>query len=352
MSLKGVTFSGQIVTPSDDGALYNAHYGDGVLHGCAMSLSGTNLNIAGGHLIACGRVCNVDGTTPVSLTGHGLTTGYVQVVLNYDTTRPVGSQLYTSIVPSATTTFPALTQQDINLTGSLYQLQLAIVQISGGSPSNITTGLGKTRLMSNTGADFNFSGSGGFVDLKNSGTLQGRLLLNASGGVQVGRYSSGNISNGFYAHNDGRAIVFADGDEISFRPNGVNSTTGEVKISTTGQIIGGHTMVTQDKASTSIPAGTVTNLTSVTGINASGIYLVTGNCNFVHSASNNGYARLILGTTGSGVSLSSSVYVVGTNTVYCNIANVVTGVTAQYLNFSSNYAGSATSAHISVTRLA
>ena len=352
MSLKGVTFSGQLVTPEDDGSVYNAHYGDGILNGCSMAISGNNLNIGSGHLIAGGRVCHVDGTTSVSLSGHGLTNGYIQVILNYDTTRPAGSQWFTSNVSSATTTFPALTQQDINLTGSTYQMQLAVVQVSGGSPSTITTGLGKSRLVSETGADFNFSGSGGFIDLKNSGTAQGRLLLNSSGGVQVGHYNSGNIVNGVYAHNDGREIVFADSNSVQIRPNGVNSTSGMVEFTTAGQQIGGHGVVSKDVATVSIPSGnTVTNLLSVTGLDAGGLYLVFGHCSFGHTNSDTGYARLILGSTSSGVSLAQSVYCAGTGDRNISLSRFVTGVAAQYLNFSSSYAGSAKSFHMSVVRL-
>lgn len=351
MSFKGITFSGQNVTPKNDGALYNAHYGDGVLNGCAMALSGNNLAVQSGHLVACGRVCQVDGATNVDLSGRSITNGYIQVILNYDTTRPAGNQWFTSLVESATTTFPALTQNDINLSGTLYQIQLAVVQVTGGSLSNITSAIGKSRLVSDTGADFRFT-AGGFINLLNNGTIDGRIQMNSSGALTVGHYESGSVANGLNAHNDGRAIVYGDGKPVQIRPNGVNDTTGQVEFGPDGQQIGGHPMETKDVATVSIPAGnTVKNLTSITGLDAAGIYLVTGNCNFGHTNSDTGYARLIIGSTPTGVSVAQSVYCAGTGDRNLSIARLVTGLTAQYLNFSSSYAGTATSCHLAVVRL-
>ena len=139
MAFKGITFAGQNVTPKNDGALYNAHYGDGILDGCTMTISGDDLVIASGHFIAGGRVCQVDGATSVDLSGRTLTTGYIQVIMNYDLSQGEGSQWYTTFVESATTTFPDLTQDDINGTGTLYQLELAVIQISGGNLTSITS---------------------------------------------------------------------------------------------------------------------------------------------------------------------------------------------------------------------
>ena len=144
---KGITFSGQNGRPQDDGALYMAHYGDGILDGCAMSISGDDLVIQSGHFIMGGRVVHVDGATNVDLSGRGLTTGYIQVIMNADMSKGEGLQVYSSFVESATTTFPTLTQDDINGTDTLYQFELAVIQISGGNLSSIIQSMESSSVM-------------------------------------------------------------------------------------------------------------------------------------------------------------------------------------------------------------
>ena len=60
---------------------------------------------------------------------------FLYFVLDFDMSKPEGMQWnpHTPLIESATTTFPALTQDDINDTGTLYQVELAVVQISGGN---------------------------------------------------------------------------------------------------------------------------------------------------------------------------------------------------------------------------
>ena len=98
MAFKGITFAGQNVTPKNDGGLYQAHYGDGILWGCSMNISGDDLVIQSGEFIMGGRVVQVDGATNVDLSGRSLTTGYIQVIMNADLTQGEGNQWYTTIV--------------------------------------------------------------------------------------------------------------------------------------------------------------------------------------------------------------------------------------------------------------
>ena len=271
MAFKGITFAGQNVTPKNDGALYGAHYGDGILDGCTMTLSGDDLVIASGHFIAGGRVCQVDGATSVDLSGRTLTNGYIQVVMDYDTSKPEGQQwnIHQPLTESATTTFPDLTKDDINETGTLYQLQLAVVQISGGNLTSITSSLGTSGVISQNGVDTNFA----------------HLKQTSDGGFRVGLASpseGGNfVSLAGLSGGETYVSLFTQGGNIGFRPNGIGSTTGEMYLDTDGQLHGGATFTTATKStSTSIPAASWTTVVSISGLDTSGIYVVIGYCTY------------------------------------------------------------------------
>ena len=235
MAFKGITFAGQNVTPKNDGALYNAHYGDGILDGCTMTISGDDLVIASGHFIAGGRVCQVDGATSVDLSGRTLTTGYIQVIMNYDLSQGEGSQWYTTFVESATTTFPDLTQDDINGTGTLYQLELAVIQISGGNLTSITSQIAYSPIQI----------------LDANGDMVGKVDYDGSDMVDFCRTDAdGNPLTGVFA-NENDVCVYANNRNIVFRPKGRDDNTNQVAISAAGQIYNGYTIEAEDDDATS-----------------------------------------------------------------------------------------------------
>lgn len=267
---KGVTFSAQNVTPKDDGALYNAHYGDGILDGCSMTISGDDLVIQPGHFIACGRQCKVDGATSVDLSGRSLQTGYIQVIMNYDLTQGEGQQWYTTLVESATTTFPALTQEDINgVSGTLYQLELAVIQISGGNLTSIISQIGGSFLVAR--------------DTINPPTLKlvssvgehGVLYASPDAtNVRLANVSGGTTNSGLDLYDNGTPILFAETNNIIFRPQGRNDNTKQVVIDSQGQVRGGHKLIlTENNTSTSVVAG-YTGLKSETL--SAGVWLIEG----------------------------------------------------------------------------
>ena len=267
---KGVTFSAQNVTPKDDGALYNAHYGDGILDGCSMAISGDDLVIQPGHFIACGRVCHVDGATSVDLSGRTLQTGYIQVIMNYELTQGEGQQWYTTFIESATTTFPALTQDDINTpTGELYQLELAVVQISGGNLTSIIKQIIPSFLL---GRELRVVGSENeygtgympnipiIVDGEMVGNIQ---TVSNNKDIRINCYSNGAGFGSIVFSPLTNALILAlnGSGQFSFRPKGVFDSTNLVNIDQNGQIIGGHSIASSEKSSSTIlPTNTSTAL--------------------------------------------------------------------------------------------
>ena len=146
--LKGCTFDNQNVTSQNDGGLYQTIFPqDGILWGCSMSVTTDTLTIQPGEMMIGGRLIWVDGATSIQLSDP-IANGYGQLVLEIDlsqtSTQDTFNQVSAQFVYSTTTTFPELTQGDINEPGGdmIYQQQLAVVTISGSNITGITSQLG------------------------------------------------------------------------------------------------------------------------------------------------------------------------------------------------------------------
>ena len=330
MPFKGITFAGQNVTPKNDGGLYQAHYGDGILWGCEMALSGDDLVIQSGEFIMGGRVVQVDGATSVDLSGRTLQTGYIQVIMNADLTQGEGSQWYTTFVESATTTFPALTQDAINDNGDLYQIQLAIVQVSGGNLTSIYAGLNHS-----------------WVIAKNLNYNPVAMRLLDDGTFRIGETGAGGSSlKGMSSAVGGQLILFTDSSSIVLHPNGIGSNVGEVYFDVVGQQHGGHQIITKDSTSTvslsgaytsvlsqSLDAGLwdITGVIGVKGLNSANIATI----NLWHT-SGYAYARN-----------TASLYTSTANTVYIstNLKVNLTATTTEHIYASASSTASCTEAH-------
>ena len=224
MSFVGVTFDGQNVSPKDDGALYGCHYGDGIIDGCAMSVTSSSLVIQSGHIIAGGRQCKVDGATELDLSA--VTENYVQVYLQYDVSQAEGEQWDWGYKEQASLPFGALTQEDINGTGNIYQVQLAILETSGGNITAINRSMHMASLIVR---DTN----GGYATIN---------LQDIAGTFIQSYNSNGVLQGGIQFTNDGRQIIYGNGTNyIQLRPNGRTDVNGQVSFGTDGQQINGHT---------------------------------------------------------------------------------------------------------------
>lgn len=293
MSFRGVTFGGENVTPANDGGLYAAHHGDGILLGCSMSLSGTDLIVSSGEFIACGRVVMVDGATSVDLSGVSITDGYVQVIMNLEPTNT--PMYYTSLVESASTTFPSLTQQDLNLSGTQYQMELAVVQMVGGSPSSIYKSIQASSLIVNSDV------GNPNIWLSTNGTQDGVIYESATDQTTIiSAFDSGNIMAGSVYSKDGSACThFATNGQIKFRPLASNSTTYQSYIDTDGsfnfggQRVGGLTVdgTENSSASISVSANTATQIASKSLVSG-GLYIAYANVSFTPSSAVGGYTVL------------------------------------------------------------
>lgn len=118
-----VTFEGQHIAPSDDGAAWASGLTDGILSGCALTKSGASLTIAAGKIVAAGRVARVDNARTFALASSG----YDRLVLTIDLSKTAAEQVALDIQHSSSQAFPALTQDDINNGGTKYQTEICMV---------------------------------------------------------------------------------------------------------------------------------------------------------------------------------------------------------------------------------
>lgn len=147
--LKGVVFNAQTMTPKAHARAMENVLNDGILSGCTVTASGANATIAAGYMCVKGRTIEVESATTIAATPT-YPNGYGRLVLSLDMTQTstssVNHQAYVDWEYSSTNSFPALTQDDINGSGSLYQVVLATAQFSSGNISTITQNLGNVTM--------------------------------------------------------------------------------------------------------------------------------------------------------------------------------------------------------------
>ena len=110
--------------------------GDGIIRDCDITFTANSITVGDGQFILLGGVIANDGAETISVTPT-LTDGYMRLKCRIDLTKeaqetgPGPVECRTDF--STTTTFPALTQEDINGTGSIYEGEIAVLQIVSGN---------------------------------------------------------------------------------------------------------------------------------------------------------------------------------------------------------------------------
>lgn len=299
MAFKGITFAGQNVTPKNDGGLYQAHYGDGILWGCSMNISGDDLVIQSGEFIMGGRVVQVDGATNVDLSGRTLQTGYIQVIMNADLSQGEGSQWYTSFVEQSTIVFPALTQGNINNTDTLYQIELAVVQVSGGNLNAVyrTMDYSPLTAVDDLMIDDGTNQLEGFVDANGSG-LRGLQGYGSPQGLFFPKTGSADV------------VIYGNGDSVFIRPYGVSNDTGRATFYANGdfrilgQMLGGTTTLTGPALVSSVTGNTVVARVN-SGLDANARYIVFGYFGGTPSNANSGSTDMAIDVDGTAYRITS-----------------------------------------------
>ena len=143
----GVTFENQAATPSDDAVIRRAILSDGILDGCELSYTGSTLTMAAGQMMICGR--QVKHTSTQNWAVADETTGYARLLLTTDLTRTSTKDTFDQVVDtieyaSSIDGFASLVQEDINASGTRYQIVAAVVSLAAGGISAIVDKLGQS----------------------------------------------------------------------------------------------------------------------------------------------------------------------------------------------------------------
>lgn len=211
MALNGLIFDRRNNTAKNWRSILAEIMGDGIIgSGCEVTSTSNSITVGGGHFILKGAVIENNGADTIPVTPT-LTDGYVRLICRIDLTQEASEtgpgQVGWVTDFSATPTFPALTQEDINGTGSVYEGEIAVLQIVSGNITGITRQIGA--------AEIDAEKLGGklpeYYMPKIGGTFIGNVILNANYAFQcIG-------SGGMYwqlKNNGGNLGAFCDVFEV------------------------------------------------------------------------------------------------------------------------------------------
>lgn len=148
MSLTGITFANQKITPSDDGRLYGAMLADGILTGCGITFAAATLSVAAGSLLIGTRELRTSGET---LSVTGATSGYARVIIDIDLTRAATKTSFEQAqfqiqYAASLDAFAALEQQDINTAGTHYQAAFCVLSLGTAGITSVVSSLASARV--------------------------------------------------------------------------------------------------------------------------------------------------------------------------------------------------------------
>lgn len=148
MSLTGITFANQKITPSDDGRLYGAMLADGILTGCGITFAAATLSVAAGSLLIGTRELRTSGET---LSVTGATSGYARVIVDIDLTRAATKTSFEQAqfqiqYAASLDAFAALEQQDINTAGTHYQAVFCVLSLGTAGITGVVSSLASARV--------------------------------------------------------------------------------------------------------------------------------------------------------------------------------------------------------------
>lgn len=178
MAINGVIFESRDNTAKNWGSVFQSMYQDGKVAGCDISVSSAQntVTIGAGYFVAGGRIVQLTAPQTISITGAPTGLAYARIKFVIDLSQAPSEnsfeQGFFAYDFSATTTFTALIQQDINgsnLSDTSYESQICIVGLSSGSVTDLVE-------------DFN-NAAGPFLPLA-GGTLTGSVIFPQGIGIK------------------------------------------------------------------------------------------------------------------------------------------------------------------------
>lgn len=145
MAFDPITFEGNDLTAIADGGFQSALMSDGVVWGCAISVTNSSITIQKGEIILCGRLVHFKSVTTIQLTPT-VTSGFGRLVLTAQPNAVSPVILTAEFVQSS---FEALTQEDINDTGNTYQIEVARFSVSSSQIGSLISQISRSAISNN-----------------------------------------------------------------------------------------------------------------------------------------------------------------------------------------------------------
>ena len=154
----GVTYANQRVSAADHAKLFRMVIGDGVMNGCGCSYRYDKFTISDGQFIACGRLTGIEGSEVIDITGNS---GYARIrgVIDMDQAAEIDAfgQFYWRVdYASSADGFAALTQEDVNARGKIYEIEWAVVSLGEGGITGIVRSIANAEGGSGGGGEITY----------------------------------------------------------------------------------------------------------------------------------------------------------------------------------------------------
>ena len=140
MAIKGIIFDNQAPTAKGLRGGFHSALSDGIIEGCNITASGSNVTITSGLMNVAGGIFAVTGSQAISVEG---TSGYARIKAVLDlsktaTTEQFGQVYFAVDYANALTTFTNLVQQDVNAgSGTLYEAEICTVALGSSGATGV-----------------------------------------------------------------------------------------------------------------------------------------------------------------------------------------------------------------------
>ena len=130
MAFRGITYSKQSVSSNDDSHIYRVLLGgkDGKTRGCKMTFGTDDIYISDGYFFASGRLVEITSAETVSTPIVSSGTSYCKLVYEIDLSKTNTNTEFNQgsfKILTSSTGYPAITQEDLESGGNIYQLPFA-----------------------------------------------------------------------------------------------------------------------------------------------------------------------------------------------------------------------------------
>ena len=109
----------------------------GVVKGCELSNTNTSVTVGEGYFCIKGRFLQILGDETKEISGNGYYSLICEINLSKENTKEEFNQGSIKVI-SNTTSYPTLTQQDINFGGNLYQYEFARFRVTDSGITDFT----------------------------------------------------------------------------------------------------------------------------------------------------------------------------------------------------------------------